>query len=126
VSNPFVKLLLIAVAGGIGTLCRYGLGGAVQEGKLFPWGTVSVNLLGCFAFGLIFAALGRRALIGTDLQFILLLGFMGGFTTFSTYMFELSEQLRDGQWFAASYYFALHNLGGWATMILGLFLGKWI
>ena len=122
----WMKLLLIALAGGIGTLCRYGLGGLVQEGKMFPWGTVSVNLLGCLAFGLIFSALERRSLLGGDVQIIILLGFMGGFTTFSTYMYELAEQLRDAQWLAASGYFALHNLGGWAAMILGLFVGKWI
>jgi fluoride exporter len=122
----WTKLLLIAAAGGIGTLCRYGLGGLVQEGKMFPWGTVSVNLLGCLAFGLIFSALDRRLMLGGDVQIVILLGFMGGFTTFSTYMYELAEQLRDAQWLAASGYFALHNLGGWAAMILGLFLGKWI
>jgi fluoride exporter len=122
----WIKLLFIALAGGLGTLCRYGLGGLVQDGKLFPWGTVSVNLLGCLAFGLIFSVLDRRSLIGGDVQIVILLGFMGGFTTFSTYMYELVGQLRDQQWLAASGYFALHNLGGWAAMILGLFVGKWI
>jgi fluoride exporter len=131
VDSVWIKLSLIALAGAAGTLCRYGLGGFVQgmqEGKLpsFPWGTVAVNLLGCLVFGLIFSALERRMMLGGEVKIVLLLGFMGGFTTFSSYMFELAEQLRDNQWFAAAYYFALHNLGGWATMILGLFLGKWI
>jgi fluoride exporter len=126
VSNPIVKLLLIAVAGGIGTLCRYGLSGLVQEGRLFPWGTASVNLLGCLTFGLIFTALNRRAMIGGDVQIVILIGFMGGFTTFSSYMYELVSQLQESQWRAAACYFALHNLGGWAAMVLGLFLGKWI
>ncbi len=122
----WIKLLLIAVAGGVGTLCRYGLGGLVQDGKMFPWGTVSVNLLGCLAFGSIFSAMDRRLMLGGDVQIIILLGFMGGFTTFSSYMYELADQLRSAQWLAASGYFALQNLGGWAAMILGLFLGKWI
>ena len=122
----WIKLLLIALAGGVGTLARYGLGGLVQEGKMFPWGTVAVNLLGCLAFGLIYSALDRRMMLGGDIKIFLLIGFMGGFTTFSTYMFELAEQLRDAQWLAASGYFALHNLGGWAAMILGLMIGKWI
>ena len=122
----WIKLLYIALAGGAGTLCRYGLGGLIQEGRLFPWGTASVNLLGCLAFGLIFSVLERRSLIGGDVQIVILLGFMGGFTTFSTYMYELAGQLREQQWLAASGYFALHNLGGWAAMILGLIIGKWI
>jgi fluoride exporter len=122
----WIKLLFIALAGAAGTLCRFGLGGFVQEGRLFPWGTVSVNLLGCLAFGLVFSSLERRMMLGGDVKIVLLIGFMGGFTTFSSYMYELAEQLRGQQWFAASYYFALHNFGGWAAMILGLFLGKWI
>jgi CrcB protein len=122
----WIKLLLIALAGGVGTLARYGLGGLVQDDRMFPWGTVSVNLLGCLAFGAIYSALDRRMMLGGDIKIILLIGFMGGFTTFSTYMFELAEQLRDAQWLAASGYFALHNLGGWAAMILGLMIGKWI
>jgi fluoride exporter len=122
----WTKLFLIGLAGGIGTLCRYGLGGLVQGDKLFPWGTVSINLLGCLAFGLIYGALDRRLLIGGEFQLYILLGFMGGFTTFSTYMYELAEQLRNEQWLAASGYFALHNLGGFASMIFGLMIGKWI
>ena len=122
----WLKLLLIAVAGGIGTLCRYGLGGLVQGEKMFPWGTVSVNLLGCLAFGVIFSSLSRRSLLGGDVQIVVLLGFMGGFTTFSTYMYELADQLRSAQWLAASGYFALHNLGGWIAMVLGLLIGKWL
>jgi CrcB protein len=120
------KLLILVLTGGLGTICRYGLGGWVQSDKLFPWGTVAINLIGCLAFGLIYSALARRSLLGSEYQLFVLLGFMGGFTTFSTYMFELAEQLRESEWLAASGYFALHNLGGWAAMILGLFVGRWI
>jgi fluoride exporter len=124
--SALIKLSVIGLAGGIGTLCRYGLGGLVQGDKLFPWGTAAVNLLGCLAFGLIYAALQRRSLIGSEYQLVILLGFMGGFTTFSSYMYELAEQLRGGEWLAASGYFALHNLGGFAAMVFGLMIGKWI
>ncbi|MCC6125009.1 MAG: CrcB family protein [Pirellulales bacterium] len=122
------KLLYIALAGAAGTLCRYGLGKFAQNlfGESFPWGTVSVNLLGCLAFGLVWTSLEDRWPTSGETRFIILVGFMGAFTTFSTYMFEIAEQLRSAQWLAASGYFALHNLGGWAAMILGLFLGKWI
>jgi fluoride exporter len=127
VSNP-EKLLYLALAGGFGTLARYGLGGLMQEitGKLFPWGTVTVNLLGCLAFGLIWSLSEGRWSISGETRAILLVGFMGGFTTFSSYMYEFSGQLRDAQWLAASGYFALHNLGGWGAMIVGLLLGRWM
>jgi fluoride exporter len=123
-----VKLLYLALAGAVGTLCRYGLGKFMQNllGESFPWGTVTINLLGCLAFGLVWSALEDRWPTSGETRIIILVGFMGAFTTFSTYMFEIEEQLRDGQWLAASGYFALHNFGGWAAMILGLLIGRWI
>jgi CrcB protein len=124
----WIKFLYIALAGAAGTLCRYGLGKFIQNilGPSFPWGTVTINLLGCLAFGIVFTSLEDRWPTSGETRIIILVGFMGAFTTFSTYMFELVEQLRQHQLLAASGYFALHNLGGWAAMILGLFLGKWI
>ncbi|MEN6451725.1 MAG: CrcB family protein [Thermoguttaceae bacterium] len=120
------KLLLIAVAGGLGTLARYGLGGVVQQnyGKLFPWGTVVVNLLGCLAFGVICSALEELWPASGLSRAILLIGFMGGFTTFSTYMFETHRLLADAQWLPAVGYFTFHNVGGFAAMVAGLALGR--
>jgi fluoride exporter len=124
----WIKLLLIALAGAAGTLSRYGLGKCMQNllGESFPWGTVTVNLLGCLAFGLAYSAFMERWPTSGEARIVILVGFMGGFTTFSTYMFEFAEQLRSAQWLAAGAYFTLHNFGGWAAMIVGLFLGKWI
>jgi CrcB protein len=122
------KIALLAVLGAVGTLCRYGLGLWVQErtGSGFPWGTVVINLLGCLAFGIVWSALGERRTMPEEIRTIILVGFMGAFTTYSTYMFELAEQLRGKEWLAASGYFALHNLCGWIMMSLGIFLGKWV
>ncbi len=120
------KLALIAVAGALGTLARYGLGGLVQEhsGKMFPWGTVAVNLLGCLVFGVIWSSLQERGPTSSETRTILLIGFMGAFTTFSTFIFETRKLLDDAQWLPAVGYFALHNLGGLAAMIAGLALGR--
>ncbi|MEN6457601.1 MAG: fluoride efflux transporter CrcB [Thermoguttaceae bacterium] len=120
------KLVLIALAGGIGTLARYGLGGLVQQGsgKLFPWGTVAVNLLGCLAFGLLFSALEERRTMSDQVRTILLVGFMGGFTTFSTFMFETRSLIADAQWLPAVGYFTLHNVGGFTAMVAGMALGR--
>jgi fluoride exporter len=123
---PWQKLLLIALAGAFGTLARYGLGGLVQEhtGKVFPWGTVVVNLLGCLAFGIVWASLEERWPASGEVRTIILVGFMGAFTTFSTFIYETNGLLSDRQWLPAVGYFTIHNLGGLAALVAGLALGR--
>ncbi len=120
------KLLLLALAGAIGTLARYGLGGFVQEhcGKIFPWGTVAVNLLGCLLFGVVWSSLEERWPASSETRMIILVGFMGAFTTFSTFMFETEALLRDAEWWPALGYFTLHNVGGLAALVVGLAVGR--
>jgi fluoride exporter len=122
----FQKLLLIALAGALGTLARYGLGGLVQEhtGKVFPWGTVVVNLLGCLIFGILWASLKERWSISGEMQAIIFVGFMGAFTTFSTFIFETKGLLSDAEWLPAIGYFTVHNLGGLVAFLAGLALGR--
>lgn len=121
------KLLLIGLAGAVGSLARYGLGGVVQNflGKSFPWGTASVNLLGCLLFGLVWAlAVESRLTISAETRMILLVGFMGAFTTFSTFGFETAKLLEDSEWLLALGNLALQNVGGLVAMFLGLALGR--
>ena len=120
------KLLLLALAGSVGTLARYGLGGFVQSlcGKVFPWGTVAVNLLGCMLFGLVWSSLEERWPTSGETRMIILVGFMGAFTTFSTFVFESGELLRDAEWIPALGYFTIHNVGGLAALLAGLALGR--
>jgi CrcB protein len=123
----FQKLLLIAVAGALGTLARYGMTGAVQNvlGKDFPWGTVSVNLLGCLLFGVVWGlTMESRLTVSPEVRIILLVGFMGGFTTFSSFGFEAAKLLEDSEWLLALGYMALQNLGGLVAMFVGLALGR--
>jgi CrcB protein len=122
------KLLLLALAGSFGTLARYGLGRFVQDhtSGTFPWGTVVVNLLGCLLFGLVWSALGERRPASGELRTIILIGFMGAFTTFSTFMFETDQLLRDAEWGQALGYFTMHNVGGLAALIAGMALGRLI
>jgi fluoride exporter len=122
------KLLWLAVLGALGTLARYGLGGFVQQwtDKLFPWGTVAVNLFGCLLFGVIWSSLEERWPGSGQMRTIILIGFLGALTTFSSYVFELDAMLRNAQWLPALGYFTIHNLGGLAAMIAGLALGRLI
>jgi CrcB protein len=120
------KLVLLALAGSIGTLARYGLGGFVQThcGRIFPWGTAVVNLSGCLMFGIVWSALEERLSTSGETRSIILIGFMGAFTTFSTFMFETEQLLRDSQWLPALGYFTIHNVGGLAALIAGLAVGR--
>jgi fluoride exporter len=122
------KLLLIAVAGGLGALSRYGLAGLVQRwtDSMFPWGTAVVNVVGCFVFGLLWVAMEERFSLSPETRVIVLTGFMGAFTTFSTYMFETQQLLEDSQYLAAFGNLGLQNVLGLAAVILGLTLGKLI
>ncbi|MCY2928392.1 MAG: CrcB family protein [Planctomycetota bacterium] len=121
------KLLLLFLAGGAGTLARYGLDGLVQRlsgATSFPWGIAAVNLLGCFLFGLVGAMAAERGLISAEARLILLVGFMGAFTTFSTLIGETGGFLGDGQWFYAAANFGLQSAGGLILYFLGLAAGR--
>jgi CrcB protein len=111
-----------------GTLARYALQGLVQRlfNASFPWGTVAVNLLGCFAFGVVWSLAEERLLISGQTRTILLVGFMGAFTTFSTFAFETSELLRDSQWLLASAYWLGQALFGVLLLFAGIAVGRWV
>jgi len=93
------KLMGLAVAGACGTLARYGLAGLVQRGQHIgsPWGTLTVNVLGCFLFGLIWTLTQQRFLVSPETRAILLVGFLGSFTTFSAFLFETDQMLEQGE-----------------------------
>lgn len=120
------KLLWLAGAGALGTLARYGLGGLVQRlhQSTFPWGTFVVNALGCFIFGLVWSLAEERLVIGGETRAIILVGFMGAFTTFSTFAFETAAMLRDAEWLLAAANLLAHNGLGLVAFFLGVGLGR--
>jgi CrcB protein len=122
------ELGLLALAGALGTLLRYALGGGVQRliGSEFPWGTLTVNALGCFLFGVVWTMAEERLVISGQTRFIVLTGFMGAFTTFSTYAFETAGFLRDSQWLLAAGNLLGQNALGLACVFLGFTAGRWL
>lgn len=122
------KFLWLALAGAMGTLARYGLAGAAQRafGGDFPWGTFTVNLLGCFVAGLFWSLAESRLNISGQMRVIILMGFMGAFTTFSAYVLETGELLRDAQWLWATGNIVLQNGCGIILFFLGLTVGRLI
>ena len=110
------KLLLIGAGGFIGSVLRYVVGGLVQtlsQSIAFPYGTLAVNILGCLCIGFLSELFDARALVGTDTRAFLVVGILGGFTTFSAFSNETMNLIRDGE--AA---LALMNVS--AQVLLGL------
>jgi len=121
-----MKIVWILIAGALGTLARYWLGGFVQRisGGVFPWGTFAVNMAGCFLFGLIWAMAEERLVVSGGTRAIILIGFMGAFTTFSTFIFETGALFRDSQWALAVGNLMLQNFFGIAFLLLGFAAGR--
>lgn len=122
----YQKLLLIAVAGAAGTLARFGVAGLVQrwQPSEFPWGTFAANAIGCLLFGVVWSLAEERLIISGTTRAIVLIGFMGSFTTFSTFAFETGQLLDDAQWLAAAGNLLLHNVAGVALVLGGMALGR--
>src|SRR6266404_767111 len=95
-----LRIALIAIFGAIGTLARYGLQGVVQIrlGSTFPYGTLLVNLTGCFLLGLIGQFTMNRLVISPDWRVAIAVGFFGGYTTFSSFGWETAKLLEEGAW----------------------------
>ncbi|MEQ1913019.1 MAG: fluoride efflux transporter CrcB, partial [Vicinamibacterales bacterium] len=94
-----MNILLIAIGGAVGSVCRYLLSSAVLRASetLFPAGTFVVNVVGCLVFGVIAGATQERMSISPETRALLLAGVLGGFTTFSSYMNESFVLVREGQ-----------------------------
>lgn len=120
------KLVLLAAAGALGTLARYGLSGLVHRGTaaLFPWGTLAVNILGCFLAGLLWTLFESRWPVTSQTRTLVLVGFMGAFTTFSAYILETGAMLQSAQWLPALGNVALQNSLGFAALFIGAALAR--
>ena len=120
------RIVLICLAGAAGTLCRYTMAGIAQKigGASFPWGTLTVNLTGCFAAGLLWGLFEHRWPISGEMRVVIMIGFMGAFTTFSTYMLESGELVRSAQYAAAAGNLFLQNGLGFLGLMAGIALGR--
>lgn len=120
------KTILIGVAGLLGTLGRYWLSGFVarQYGETFPWGTLFVNVVGCFLAGAVFYLTEERFLVSPMVRSAILIGLLGGFTTFSSFSLQTFTLVRDGQLGLATLNITLSNLVGLVMVWAGYSLSK--
>jgi len=122
------KLACLALAGALGTLARYGLAGFVQRfnGTSFPWGTVVVNLTGCFLAGLLWVQFENRWPVSSETRTLVFVGFMGAFTTFSAFALETGELVRSAEWTYAAANVAMQNCLGFTALFVGAAIGRMV
>jgi len=114
------KYLLIAVGGALGSIARYWVGSTIagRMGTRFPYGTFVINLTACIIIGFSLTYLGKRAGLSPAWRFLIPIGFIGAYSTFSTYEWETLSTLRAGA-------FAMAGLYAVGSLILGL-VATWI
>jgi CrcB protein len=118
--------LLIGLAGAVGTLLRYAVGGwlARVTGGVFPWETFVINVVGCLAIGVLAAGVDRGALLPPPVRMALMVGLLGGFTTFSSFALETFRLGESGQWAGAGLYVLLSNGLGLVATWVGYAIGR--
>jgi CrcB protein len=114
-------LFIIGVAGGLGTLARYGvnIGTAALFGNAFPWGTFIVNIVGSFLFG-IGAGLFSQNYLSPEWKVVLLTGLLGGFTTFSAFTFDNQQFINNHRFAVLTLNLFGQNILGVAAVLIGL------
>ena len=120
------ELLIVAAAGAAGAVGRYALSGWVYElaGERLPWGTLAVNVIGCFAIGYVMHASLATTAISPEWRLAIGTGFLGAFTTFSTFSYETVREIERGAWGAAGANIALNVAIGIPATFAGLYLAR--
>ena len=120
------KYFYIAVGGALGSLARYGLGVFVTDriGGKFPYGTFIINVTACFIIGFSLAFLGRRTDLSAGWRFLIPIGFVGAYSTFSTFEWETFTKLQSGSFSIASLYVVSSILLGLIAVWCGVMFAR--
>ncbi len=120
------NMLVIGTGGFFGAASRYAVAQWVGErwGRSFPMGTLAVNLTGCFLIGLLMFLLSEKLLVNPLWRSLLVIGFLGAYTTFSTFEYETGNLLTDGEFLYAAINIAASVLCGFAALKLGELLAR--
>ena len=119
-------VLAIAVGGALGAVSRHFVSGAISKlaGIGFPFGTFTVNIVGSLAMGILVTLLAHKVNVSSELRAFLTVGFLGSFTTFSTYSMETVLLFQRGDWTGAAFYSVGSLIIGALALLLGLWLGR--
>ena len=119
------NILLVAVGGGIGAALRHLVNmAALRLGSAFPWGTLAINIAGCFVMGVFIEVLARRFNASNELRLFVATGILGGFTTFSAFSLDFAVLWERGAEIPAVAYAVASLLGTLIAVFLGLWLAR--
>ncbi len=120
------QVLVVGIGGFFGAIARYAMSGAVYRywGTSLPYGTLAVNVLGCFALGFFAMLTEQRLVVSPPVRNLISVGLLGSFTTFSTFGYETLMLLRDGSLVAAGANVALSLLLGLLAVYAGIVLAR--
>jgi CrcB protein len=118
------KYLFIAIGGALGSVARFWVGSTIsgRMGIKFPYGTLVVNLTACVIIGFTLTYLGKRADLNPAWRFLVPVGFIGAYSTFSTFEWETLSTLRSGAFFLA----ALYTIGSMVLGLIAVWSGSWL
>lgn len=121
-----IKFVYIIAGGSIGTILRYACSGVVLKifGTNFPYGTLAVNFIGCFFIGLLASIAEKKFFIGPNMRLLLMIGFCGAFTTFSTFMFETDNLIKNGEMIKACLNIFVSVIGAFILFRVGSMIGE--
>jgi fluoride exporter len=120
------KYLIIAFGGAIGSMLRFWAGGYVsgRMGTRFPYGTFVVNITASFLIGFIMTVLAERAHLSPSWRYLLVIGFLGGYSTFSSFEYETFQVIQDGELLIAAMNVAFSVIIGFIAVWIGAITGK--
>ena len=122
-----MELVWVGIGGAAGAIGRYLVGRELttRVDGAFPWGTFTVNVIGALLIGVLFAVLTEHGVGDDHLRLLLVVGVLGGFTTFSSFALEAVNLLESGQWPIAVAYVVGSNLLGIVACVAGMQLARW-
>lgn len=121
-----MNFFIIGIGGFFGAVARYGVALWIgrQWGRSFPLGTFVINVSGSFLIGLLMSLLTERFMVNPQWRLLFVVGFLGAFTTFSTFEYETGALLKDGEWLIAMLNITLSVIIGFMALKLGEVIAK--
>jgi len=120
------KFVFIGLGGFLGSIARYGLTSLVQTKteSIFPYGTMLVNILGCFIIGLLMTLFQERIVVSQNIRLFLIIGILGGFTTFSSFSYDTFAMMKTGNFLGAGLNAGVSLFGCLIATWFGFYIGE--